>query len=91
MQGPVQNFRGLSALLVTQENRDSDILKNTLGKLGIAVTFCDPSATGECVSKLAALADVIVVDIDAIETADAALFADSSLPVIALVGLESPT
>jgi two-component system, response regulator / RNA-binding antiterminator len=91
MQGPIQNFRGRAALLITQEDRNADVLKTTLGKLGVSVALCDPRAGGERTSELAALADIVIVDTDAVEPADAVLFAGSRLPVIALIGLESPT
>lgn len=91
IHGPIQNFRGRDALLITQEDRNADVLKSTLGKLGVTVALCDPHAGGERTSELAALADVVIVDTDAIELADVALFAQSRLPVIALIGLESPT
>jgi AmiR/NasT family two-component response regulator len=91
MPGPIQNFRGRAALLITQEDRNSNILRDTLGKLGVTVTLCDPRAGGERTQDLAALADIVIVDTDAAEPVHVALLAGSPLPVIALIGLESPT
>src|SRR5437763_15467187 len=91
MPGLIQNFRGRAALLITPEDRNADILRNTLGKLGVSVNLCDPRAGGERTRELAALADIVIVDIDAIEPAHVELLAGSTLPVIALIGLESPT
>jgi AmiR/NasT family two-component response regulator len=91
MSGPIQNFRGRTALLISQHDRDCEVLKSTLGKLGVTVAVCDPHAGGDHTSSLAALADIIIVDTDVVEAPSVALFAESLLPVIALVGLESPT
>jgi two-component system, response regulator / RNA-binding antiterminator len=91
MQGPTQNFRGRTALLLMQEDLDAKTLCNTLNKLGVKVTLCDHRAGGDKLRELTALADIAIVDTDVIEPADVALFTNSHLPIIALIGLESPT
>ncbi len=87
---PMQNFRGLDALLLVPEDQNRAVLERTLQRLGLAVQMHDP-------------ADATLIDDDRKKPIDI-VFADadacampslpepmSSYPVIALIGHETPT
>jgi AmiR/NasT family two-component response regulator len=91
MTRPVQNFRGCSAVLVMPEDRNTQSLKTTLGKLGITPHHFDPQGPiGDLKASMAA-ADVAFIDADMLDAQFVPLVAGAALPVVAVIGIESPS
>jgi AmiR/NasT family two-component response regulator len=77
--------RGRRALMVMRDEREMSILRRQLGRLGMSVTEHDPD-------DLAAPVDVIVLDADSIPIeGDAASSWKVDTPIIALIGIETPS
>ena len=91
MTRPVQNFRGCSALLVMAEDRNTQSLKATLAKLGIAPHHFDPQGAAAELKASMAAADVAFVDTDMLDAQFVAVIAGAVLPVVAVIGIESPS
>ena len=91
IQRAVQNFRNSRAVLVMPEDCNCDSLRGVLEKLGIALLRCEPQESDARLVDLIASADIIVVDIDTLESAAIPLLCSIAVPVIALIGHESPS
>jgi AmiR/NasT family two-component response regulator len=91
MTRPIQNFRGCSALLVMAEDRNTQSLKNTLGKLGITPHSFDPQGSAAELTASLTTADVAFIDTDMLDAQFAPLMAVAALPVVAVIGIESPS
>lgn len=91
MTRPIQNFRGCAALLVMPEDRNTQSLKITLGKLGITPHSFDPQGSAVELTASLATADVAFIDTDMLDAQFAPLMAGAILPVIAVIGIESPS
>jgi len=91
MTRPVQNFRGCSALLVMAEDRNAQSLKVTLGKLGITPTHFDPQGSAADLKSSMASADIAFIDTDMLDAQFVSVIAHAALPVVAVIGIESPS
>lgn len=91
MTRPIQNFRGCTALLVMAEDRNTQSLKATLGKLGITPNPFDPQGSAADLKSSMAAADVAFIDTDMLDAQYVPVIAGSALPVIAVIGIESPS
>jgi AmiR/NasT family two-component response regulator len=82
------SVRGRHALMIMRDERDMSILRRQLGRLGMSVTATDPEALMVPNSGI----DVIVLDADSIPIkSDSAPQLKASVPVIALIGTETPS
>jgi AmiR/NasT family two-component response regulator len=80
------SVRGRHALLIIKDERDSSIVRRQFGRLGMSVSEADP----EQLTAPETPVDVIVLDADSIPIKSVpALTCD--LPVIALIGTETPS
>lgn len=87
----MQSFRGLVAGLVMPAGRNREVLDDTLGRLGLCVLALDPCQA--IAADDAAPLDLLIVDNDLPEAtaAAAAIAAARALPIIAVIGLETPS
>jgi AmiR/NasT family two-component response regulator len=82
------SVRGRHALTIMRDERDLTILRRQLGRLGMSVTGTDPEALVVPSTGI----DVIVLDADSIPIkSDSAPQLKTSVPVIALIGTETPS
>jgi AmiR/NasT family two-component response regulator len=82
------SVRGRHALVIMRDEREISIVRRQLNRLGMSVTETDPD---EC-SVLQFPIDVIVLDADSIPIkADPAPTLKMNVPVIALIGTETPS
>ncbi len=88
---PVQNFRGCSALLVMPEDRNQQALRNILGRLGVSPHHFDPQGSAGDLKTAIAAADIVFVDADMLDAQFVPAVASSLLPVVAVIGIESPS
>jgi AmiR/NasT family two-component response regulator len=91
MQKPIQNFRGRRALLMMMDDRNCLALRDVLEKLGVASSRSEAQGSDSQTLGLIGYADVIIVDIDILDSAIVPLLAGSAAPVIALIGHEAPS
>lgn len=91
MTRPIQNFRGCSALLVMAEDRNGQSLKVTLGKLGITCHHFDPQGPAADLKSSMASADMAFIDTDMLDAQFVPVIAGAALPVVAVIGIESPS
>ncbi len=91
MTRPIQNFRGCSALLVMAEDRNGQSLKVTLGKLGITPHHFDPQGPAADLKSSMASADMAFIDTDMLDAQFVPVIAGAALPVVAVIGIESPS
>jgi AmiR/NasT family two-component response regulator len=81
------SVRGRRALMVMRDEREIAIVRRQLDRLGMTIAECDPASQtrGEPV-------DVIVLDADLIPTkSDGTAAWKADIPIIALVGTETPS
>jgi AmiR/NasT family two-component response regulator len=82
------SVRGRHALMIMRDERDMTILRRQLGRLGMSVTETDPEALVVPSNGI----DVVVLDADSIPIkSDSAPQLKASVPVIALIGTETPS
>lgn len=82
------SVRGRRALMAMKDDRDISIVRRQLNRLGMAVTEHDPAE----VPPAAETIDVIVMDTDSIPIkSDVALAWKTGVPIIALIGTETPS
>ena len=91
MTRPTQNFRGCTALLVMAEERNAQALRITLGKLGISPRHFDPQGSAADLKSDMAAADVAFIDTDMLDAQFVSVIAGLVLPVVAVIGIESPS
>ena len=90
-QRPIQNFRGCSALLVMLEDRNQQTLRNILARLGVSANHFDPQGNAGDLKASTAAADIVFVDADMLDAQFVPVVASSTLPIVALIGIESPS
>jgi AmiR/NasT family two-component response regulator len=73
------------------DNRNCLTLRDVLERLGVASNRSEPQGSDSQTHGLIGCADVIIVDLDILDSAIVPLLAGSSAPVIALIGHESPS
>jgi AmiR/NasT family two-component response regulator len=88
---PTQNFRGSNALLVMAEDRNAQTLRTILGKLGVTSHHFDPQGSALDLKAAIASADIAYVDADFLDVQFVAVVSGVSLPVVAVIGIESPS
>jgi AmiR/NasT family two-component response regulator len=82
------SVRGRRALMAMRDDRDISIVRRQLNRLGMAVTEHDPSVAPPAAETI----DVIVMDTDSIPIkSDAAVAWKIGVPIIALIGTETPS
>ena len=82
------SVRGRRVLMAMKDDRDISIVRRQLNRLGMAVTEHDPAE----VPPAAETIDVIVMDTDSIPIkSDVALAWKTGVPIIALIGTETPS
>jgi AmiR/NasT family two-component response regulator len=82
------SVRGRNALLIMRDEREISIVRRQLGRLGMLVAQADPDQVLDPKVQV----DVIVLDADGIPIkCDAAPALKLNLPVIALIGTETPS
>jgi AmiR/NasT family two-component response regulator len=82
------SVRGRHALMIMRDERDMSILRRQLGRLGMSVAEADPESAEVTDTGI----DVIVLDADSIPIKpDSAPPLKTSVPVIALIGTETPS
>ncbi|HTN96416.1 MAG TPA: ANTAR domain-containing protein [Nordella sp.] len=91
IQRPVQNFRGSTAILVMAEDRNHQMLRNILGRLGMVAQHFDPLGNAGNLTSLLAKADIVFVDTDMLDAQFVSVVANATLPVVAVIGIESPS
>jgi len=91
MHRPILNFRGQNALLMMVEDGNARTLRDILEKLGFSVCRRDVSSEDPRTDSAIAGAGVIVVDTDHLEPSTVSLLSSSAVPIIALIGHESPS
>lgn len=79
--------RGRHALLIMRDEREISIVRRQLNRLGMTVTETDPDQPID--PKIAV--DVIVLDADSISIKSDATSAKANVPLIALIGTETPS
>ena len=86
----IQNFRGVNALVIHEEDRNRTILTETLTRLGLKIHASDPSDVVAIRNGLGE-AEIVVFDTDMVEGMALASAGERiTVPVIAIVGLEAP-
>jgi len=81
-------LRGRGALAIVRDERDLSVLERQLDRLGMTVASRDPDETNTAIVGF----DVIFVDADIISsTLDCNIIVTSGIPLIALVGTETPS
>jgi len=82
---PIQNFRGLSAVIVAPDDGNRAVLAATLGRLGLAVTS-RPTAplAGDA-------ADILFVDADALDPGREPAPSGGTTALVAVIGHETPS
>lgn len=87
----VQNFRGVRTLILHSEDRNRDVLTETLVKLGLKVRAVDPMDEPEAIRAATNDAEIIFFDADLAEAVALSWTGQRVVvPVIAIVGLEAP-
>jgi AmiR/NasT family two-component response regulator len=82
------SVRGRHAIIIMKDEREMSILRRQLGRLGMSVTETDPEALVVADSGI----DVMILDADSIPVLpDSALPLKTTVPVIALIGTETPS
>jgi AmiR/NasT family two-component response regulator len=82
------SVRGRRALMAIRDDRDISIVRRQLNRLGMAVTEHDPAE----IPPAAETIDIIVLDADSIPIkSDAAVAWKIGVPIIALIGTETPS
>jgi AmiR/NasT family two-component response regulator len=82
------SVRGRNALLIMRDEREISIVRRQLGRLGMSVAQADPDQVLDPKVQV----DVIVLDADGIPIkCDVAPILNMNLPVIALIGTETPS
>ena len=82
------SVRGRNALLIMRDEREISIVRRQLNRLGMSVAEADPEQGLD--SKVSA--DVIVLDADGVPIkSDVAPALKTNVPVIALIGTETPS
>jgi AmiR/NasT family two-component response regulator len=82
------SVRGRNALMIMRDEREISIVRRQLSRLGMSVAEADPDQTPDPRGPV----DVIVLDADSIPIkCDVAPILNMNLPVIALIGTETPS
>jgi AmiR/NasT family two-component response regulator len=82
------SVRGRHALLIMRDEREISIVRRQLNRLGMSVTETDPEQPVDAMPAV----DVIVLDADSVSIkSDATLALKANVPVIALIGTETPS
>ena len=82
------SVRGRNALVIMRDEREIAIVRRQLGRLGMTVAEANPDQVPDARGSV----DVIVLDADSIPIkCDVAPILNMNLPVIALIGTETPS
>jgi AmiR/NasT family two-component response regulator len=86
-QSPL-SVRGRHALTLIRDEREIAIVRRQLDRLGMSITECDPH---EPMAPIAAI-DVVILDGDLVPAqSDSVTFWRTDVPIIALIGTETPS
>ncbi len=82
---PIQNFRGLSAVIVAPDDGNRAVLAATLERLGLAVTSCPAGLmAGDA-------ADIMFVDADALDPGRDPALSGGTTALVTVIGHETPS
>jgi AmiR/NasT family two-component response regulator len=87
----VQNFRGLHALLLQEDNADRSLLSAALVRLGLKVSTFDAHADAAIAGDVFDGTDVVFFDADVVDCLPLPQHGMPTIPVVAVIGLEAPT
>jgi AmiR/NasT family two-component response regulator len=87
---PRQNFSGSRAVLFHKDDRNRDVLAETLGRLGLQVEVLGTSDEETAASHTVCRADVLFFDADLADTPRLPWSGAPEIPIIAVIGLEAP-
>jgi two-component system, response regulator / RNA-binding antiterminator len=88
---PRQNFSGSRALLFYGPDQNRDVLAQTLVRLGLHVETLEPGTARAATCAALRRVDVFVFDSDCAESPPLSRQSTTPIPVIAAVGLETPS
>jgi AmiR/NasT family two-component response regulator len=80
------SVRGRKALVVTRDEREASTLGRQLDRLGMTMARRDPEEVGAGLD-----ADVLIVDADALPARALSGFGRGEIPIVALIGTETPS
>jgi AmiR/NasT family two-component response regulator len=87
-----QNFSQLCAVVLQTDDRNRNVVIETLAKLGLVVNVIDPGVDAVGSAALIGSADVIFFDADLAEVHGLATGVDlSTVPLVVIIGLETPS
>lgn len=88
---PIQSFRGWHAAMILPPGRNREVLQETLARLGVVASVLEPGLAEP--GPLEPSARLLVVDNDVPEATQtaAAMTRERALPIIVVIGLETPS
>lgn len=89
-QRPLQNFRGMHALILHGADPNGTVLERTLARLGLTVSAVDPATLDPIGADLADDADIVFVDADTWSMPQPPC-APGRLPLVSIIGHETPS
>jgi response regulator NasT len=87
---PVQNFRGLHALILHAADQNRTVLERTLARLGLTLQPLDPVTVEPAAQDLATDADIVFVDADSWSFAQPPC-TPGRVPLVSMIGHETPS
>jgi two-component system, response regulator / RNA-binding antiterminator len=87
---PVQNFRGMHALILHGADPNRTVLERTLARLGLTLSPLDPAAVEPAFQDLAEDADIVFVDADSWSMVQPPC-APGRVPLVSMIGHETPS
>jgi AmiR/NasT family two-component response regulator len=88
---PIQSFRGWHAAMLLPPGRNRDVLQETLERLGVLPVVLEPGAAEPDSAEPAPRLLVVDNDVPEATQAAAALTRERSLPIVVVIGLETPS
>ena len=87
---PVQNFRGMHALVLHAADQNRTVLERTLARLGLTLQPLDPATVEPTGQYLAEDADIVFVDADNWSLAQPPC-TPGRVPLVSMIGHETPS
>jgi len=88
---PIQSFRGWHAAMILPPGRNRDVLRETLERLGVVPGVLEPGMPEPAPVEPAARLLVVDNDVPEATQAAAAMTRERSLPIVVVIGLETPS
>lgn len=89
-QRPLQNFRGMHAVILHGADPNRTVLERTLGRLGLTVNPVDPATIDPAAADLGSDADIVFVDADTWSMPQPPC-APGRVPLVSVIGHETPS